>query len=192
MSKPPFVTPFDLLSKLAPKPTAEDVEEARRLGISIDEYKSLKLEAQFDMARAQHRDESTPPDIQAEQAKAARLRSQPGLFKPRNQTPGLLTQAARAPGEVARMILFVICYLVSMVLLILLGGETARRLPGIFQCVALAVLIIPTAWITNRIWAAIGENARDVLRALVRFWPLTLVGLIFALGLLKLLIAGSP
>jgi hypothetical protein len=192
MSKPPFASPFELLAKLAPKSTAEDDSEARRLGITIDEYRALKLEAQFKLARDQHRDSTTPADIKSEQAKAASLRSQPGVFKSRNQPPGLLTQAARTPGEVARMILFVICYLVSMILLIVLGGETAQRLPGIFQCVVLAVLIFPTAWLTNRIWEAVGENTRDVIRTLVRFWPLTLIGLIFALGLLRLLIAGSP
>lgn len=192
MSKPPFASPFDLLAKLSPKPTAEDEAEARRLGVGIDEYRALKLEAQFNLARNEHRDDRTPADIEAEQAKAAHLRAQPGFFKTRNQTPGLLTQAARAPGEVARMILFVICYLVGLILLVVLGGETAQRLPGIFQCFALAALTFPTAWISNRIWEMIGENARDALRTLVRFWPLTLLGLIFVLGMLRMLIAGAP
>ncbi len=45
-------------------------------------------------------------------------------------------------------------------------------------------------WISGRIWDAIGEGARDVLRALVRFWPLTLVALVFVLAVLKVLRQG--
>ena len=41
-------------------------------------------------------------------------------------------------------------------------------------------------------WRVIGEGARDVVRTLVRFWPLTLLGLVFILGLLKVLLHGLP
>ncbi|MDQ5980676.1 MAG: hypothetical protein QG602_3653 [Verrucomicrobiota bacterium] len=43
-------------------------------------------------------------------------------------------------------------------------------------------------WATGRAWEAMGEGARDVCRMPVRFWPLTLVALLFALGALKMLL----
>lgn len=41
------------------------------------------------------------------------------------------------------------------------------------------------------IWERIGENARDIVRVLVRFWPLTLIALLFALGLVRILLGKS-
>ncbi len=40
-------------------------------------------------------------------------------------------------------------------------------------------------------WERIGENARDVVRVLVRFWPLTLIVLLFVLGLVRMLLGKS-
>jgi len=68
-----------------------------------------------------------------------------------------------------------------------LGGERVTKMEGIFQCVLLGVLIIPAMGVSGRIWAAIGERARDVIRLLVRFWPLTLFAMFVGLVLLTAL-----
>lgn len=194
MANPPKKTVFDLLVRLAPKATPEDELEARRLGVTLDEYRAIKLEVQFGEARKQAEqsrlqagDTATPPDIAAEEAAAHRLRVDPGLIKPRNTAPNVLVQAAKTPGEVAKLILFVGCYFVGLVGIVVVGGERVQKMPGIFQCVILGLLVIPSLLITDRIWEAIGERARDVIRAMVRFWPLTLIALLFALGLLRML-----
>jgi len=48
------------------------------------------------------------------------------------------------------------------------------------------VLVIPAMLLTSFLWRIVGEGVRDVLRFLVRFWPLTLIALLFGLGLLKM------
>ncbi len=185
-------TPYELLAGLAPQPTAEDIAAAQRLGVPIAEYLAVKLEVLAEEARKQLPPDDRPADIVREERIAQRLRREPGIFKPRHQSPNLFVQAARAPGEVAKTVIFVLLYLVAMVTLIILGGEKVHRLPGVFQCIALGLLIIPVMWLTGRVWEAMGEGARDVCRALVRFWPLTVIALIFLLGLLKLLLDGPP
>ncbi len=184
-------SPYDLLARFAPKPGPEDHAAAQRLGVTIEEYQAVKLEVMLEEAKKQLPPDDRPADIVREERIAQRLRREPGLIKPRNETPNILVQAAKAPGEVAQMILFVLLYLAAMIALIVFGGEKVTKLPGIFQCIGLGVLIIPVMWLTSRVWEAIGETARDVCRALVRFWPLTLIGLLFALGLLKLLLGGA-
>jgi len=181
-------TPYDFLAKLMPKPTPEDEAEARRLGVTADEYRAMKLQAQYEQAKKQAGDSGPPADVAAEEAAAQQMRRQPGIIKRRNETPNLFVQAAKTPGEVAKMILFVLCYVIGLVALVVLGGERVQKMPGIFQCVVLVVLILPCMWVTDRIWEAIGERARDGIRLLVRFWPLTLIGFFFllvALGVLK-------
>ena len=179
-------TPFDALLSFAPEATAEDTAEAAMLGVDVATYRAVKLEVMAERAK-QATDGGPPSDIAAEQAIAMRLRSQPGLIKPRNTSPNILVQAWKTPGEVAQMILFVICYLVGLVALVVLGGERVTKMEGIFQCVLLGVLIIPAMWVSGRIWEAIGERARDGLRLMVRYWPLTLFAGFFVLVLLKLL-----
>ena len=179
---------YDLLARFSPKPTPEDEAEARRLGVTVEEYRSLKLQATFDQARREAAAQAEPPpaDIAREEADLARMRHESGLFKRRGESPGLLVQAAKTPGEVAKMILFVLLYLLGLMALIIFGREKFTQLPGIFQCLVLGVMVIPVMWLTGRVWEAIGEGARDALRLLVRFWPLTLVAALFALGLLRL------
>lgn len=185
-------SPFDLLAKLAPPPTAEDLAAAKQLGVSIQEYQSAKLEVLAEEARKQLPPDDRPEDIVREERIARRLRREPGLFKSRNEPPSLVVEAARAPGEVAQTILFVVLYLVALAALIILGGEKVHRTPGILQCFALGLLVLPVLWLTRRVWEAMGEGARDFCRLLVRLWPLTLVALLFALGLLRLLLGDSP
>jgi len=187
MAHQPIKTPFDLLARFAPKLTPEDEAEARRLGVTADEYKVMKLEAQAAQARREVGGVETPPDIAAEEAAARSMRARPGLIKPRYTAPNLLVQAAKTPGEVAQMILFVICYVFGLAGSMILWGERIQKIPGIFQCVLLGLLIIPSMWVTSRIWAAMGERARDAIRAMVRFWPLTLVALFFLFGALAVL-----
>lgn len=183
-------TPFDFLIRLAPPATPEDIAEAARLGVDINTYRSNKLAVMVEQAR-QAADSGLPPDIAEEQAVAQRLRRESGLFKRRNTAPNILVEAWKAPGEVAKGILFVACYLVSMFAFVILGGEKVHNMPGILKCLILGVMVLPVIWLTDRLWEAIGEGARAVCRALVRFWPVTLIALLMALGGLKLLFTGS-
>lgn len=194
MPDSPKKSPFDLLLPLAPRATPEDEAEARRLGVTVDDYRARKLEATWTVARREAiepRAGDTPPDIAAEAAEAHRRRLEPGLLKPRDAAPNLLVQAARTPGEVALMILFVLLYAGVMIGLVILGGENAQNLPGIFQVIVLGLLVFPVLWLTRRLWEAMGEKARDLCRALIRFWPLTLIALILMLGALKLMLGGG-
>jgi hypothetical protein len=188
MADTPPKTPYDVLARFLPL-TPEDEANAKRLGATPDEYRTIKLHGQVERAQQAAPADSTPPDIAAEAAEAQRLRREPGILKPSYTTPNVLVQAAKTPGEVAQMILFVFCYLAAMILIVALGGERVQKMPGIFQCIGLGVLVIPVMWLSSRIWAALGEGLRDVLRTLVRIWPLTLIALLFGLGLLKLLLA---
>ena len=184
-------TLFDLLSGLAPKGTPEEEAAARAQGMTVAAYRALKLLQQAEQARkAANRADGMPDDVAAEADKATRLRQDPSLFKLRGQSTNILVQAARTPGEVAKVILFVFLYLAGMIALVVLGGERVQKMPGIFQCGLLALLIIPVWWLMNRIWYGIGEGARDFIRLLVRFWPLTLVMLVFLLGLVRLALHG--
>jgi hypothetical protein len=195
MSKPPRKSIFDLLLPLAPKATPEDEAEARRLGVTVDEYRARKLETQFGVAwqeAGKNDEDDTPPDIREESDEARRLRMEPGVFKPRNKPPSLIVQAAKTPGEVAKVVIFVLIYLVAMIVPMMVAGKQLNRLPGIFQAIGLGLLIIPVMWATGRVWEAMGEGARDVCRVLVRFWPLTLIALLFALGVLKMILGGVP
>jgi hypothetical protein len=178
-------TPDGFTAKMMPQATPEDEAAARELGVTADEYRVMKPEIQAEEMRRAAGGSGTPPDIAAEENTAWRLRREPGLIKLRNETPNLLVQAAKTPGEVAQMILFVICYILELAGIVVMGGERLQKIPGLFQYVLLGILIFPTMWITSRIWAAIGERARDVFRIMVRFWPLTLIGLFFVLVLLK-------
>lgn len=132
--------------------------------------------------------EDRPEDIVAEEALARQMHRRSGVFKRQNSAPNIFSQAARTPGEVAKTILTIACYLGLMFLIVAFGGQRVRAVPGIFQVVGLGLLIIPAMSLSSLIWEAIGETARDGVRLLVRFWPLTLVLLVFALGGLRLLL----
>jgi hypothetical protein len=184
-------TVFDLLSGVAPLGTPEEQAAARAQGMTVAAYRAMQLLQQAEQARkAANRADGVPDDVAAEADKARQLQHDPGLFKPRGEAPNLLVQAARTPGEVAKVILFVLLYLAGMIALVVLGGERVQKLPGIFQCGLLALLIIPVWWLMNRIWYGIGEGARDFIRALVRFWPVTLVALVLILGVLRVAFQG--
>lgn len=180
-------SPYDVLARFAPKPTAEDAAAAQRLGVTVAEYQAAKLEVLAEEARRSLPADNRPADIVREERIAARLRREPGLVKRRDETPNVFVQAARTPGEVAQTLLFVLCYVVGLCALVIVGGESVTRLPGVFQCGLLGLLILPAMWVARRLWTAIGEGARDLLRGLVRSWPVTLLALIFFLGLLRML-----
>jgi hypothetical protein len=55
--------------------------------------------------------------------------------------------------------------------------------------VILGLLVIPAMMLSSFIWDRIGEGARDICRLLVRIWPVTLIGLVFLFGILKMLLA---
>ena len=171
-----------------PNPSPEDEAEERRLGVTAAEYRVMKPQLQAEQRRGATGGSGPPADITAEESEAWRLRREPGIIKRRNEAPNLLVQAAKTPGEVAQMILFVLCYFVELTGIAMVWGARLQKIPGLFQFVLLGVLVLPTMWITSQIWRALGERARDVFRALVRFWPLTIVALFFAFLLIKLLV----
>lgn len=168
-------------------PTQREIDAAQRLGISVELYRRFKRNAGPEADRFERGD--GPLDIVEEEHLAQKLRIEPGLFKRRHTAPNILVQAARTPGEVARSLLTIICYLMMMFLIIGLGGEAVQRVPGVFQVLALGVLLIPAMLLSSFIWRHLGEGGRDVARVLVKFWPLTLPALLFGIGALKLLLS---
>ncbi len=181
-------TVFDLLGGLGPKPTPEEEAAARAQGVEVPTYRAMKMAEQVAQARAAANEKAgIPADVAAETDKAMAMQHDAGLLKRRGVSPNILVQAAATPGEVARMVLFVFLYVAGLAVMLITAGERVQKLPGIFQCGLLALLLIPVWWLTNRIWNGVSEGVRDICRALVRFWPLTLVLLVFALGMLRLL-----
>lgn len=170
-------------------PTQAEIDAAQRLGVGVDFYRRFKANA--GEAGAKLEQGEGPADIVAEEQLYQKMRIEPGLFKRGHEAPNLLVTAVRAPGEVAQMLLTVGCYVVLMFgTLITLGAERVQKVPGIFQVIALGVLVIPAMMLSSLVWRSVGERARDVMRFLVRAWPLTLIALLFGLGLLKLFFAG--
>lgn len=167
-------------------PTQAELDAAQRLGVDVGLYRQFKRNAG---AAADALEVGTGPrDIVAEEQLYQKMRMEPGLFKGPDTAPHVVVAAARTPGEVAKSLLTIACYLVLMFMLIGFGGETVQDVPGVFQVVAALLLVVPAMMLSSFIWEGIGEGMRDVVRALVRFWPLTLPALIFALGALKLLL----
>ena len=173
-------TPYEVFGRFLPKPTPADEAAARGLGVDIDTYMSDKMSALFRKPAAPE------DDIAVEAAEAQRLRARPGIIKPRGTPPNLLVQAWRTPGDVAGTMLFVFCYIVGLAALVIVGGERAQALPGIFQVVLLGLLVIPARSMADRLWRALGERGRSLVRTLIRFWPLTLIALVYLLGMLGL------
>jgi hypothetical protein len=172
-------------------PTQDEIDTAQRLGVNLETYRRFKQNAGPEAAKLEQGE--GPADITAEQRQYEKMRSAPGLFKSRNESPSLLVAAARTPGEVAQTLLTILCYLVLMALsIVAVGSERLNRIPGVFEVIYLGVLLIPAMMLSSFFWRVIGEGARDVVRTLVRFWPLTLLGLVFILGLLKVLLHGLP
>lgn len=174
--RPPFPAP----------PTDAEIEAAKRFGVTVDLYRRFKRNAGPAADRLERGD--GPADIVAEEHLAEKMRREPGLFKHRDKAPGILVSAAETPGEVARTLLTISVYLALMFLTVGLGGDTVQRVPGVFQVVALGLLLIPAMMISSFVWRGVGEGVRDRVRLLVRFWPLTLVALVFLLGGISLLL----
>ncbi len=165
-------------------PTEAEIDAAERLGVGLDLYRQLKRNAGAAGDRLEQGD--GPADVVKEQHLADKLRREPGIFKARNTAPNVLVAAARTPGEVAQTLLTIFCYLALMFLVVGFGGERVQRIPGVFQVAALGLLLIPAMMLSSAIWRGLGEGVRDTIRALIRFWPLTFVALIFLLGLLRM------
>ena len=168
-------------------PTQRELDAAQRLGIDVALYRQFKQNAgtegdRFELGEG-------PPDIVEEEQLAQKLRIESGVFKRPHTAPNVLVKASRTPGEVARSLLTIVCYLLLMFLIIGLGGETVQRVPGVFQVAAAGALLIPAMMLSSFIWTHVGEGGRNVARLLVRFWPLTLPALLFALGAVKLLLS---
>lgn len=169
-------------------PTQAEIDAAQRLGVGVDFYRRFKANA--GEAGTKLEQGEGPADIVAEDHLYQKMRIEPGLFKRRHEAPNLLVTAARAPGEVAQMLLTIGCYLLLMFLIVGFGGEKVQKVPGIFQTIGLFVLVIPAMMLSSFLWRSVGERARDVMRFLVRIWPLTLIALLFGLGLLKMFLTG--
>ena len=167
-------------------PTQAEIEAAQRFGVSVDLYRRFKQNA-GPAAERLERGEG-PEDIAAETRLAERMRREGGVFKMRNTPPSVFASAAKTPGEAAQTILTIACYLALMFLIIGFGGERVQRVPGVFQVMAAGLLLIPAMMISSRVWRGIGEPMRDRVRLLVRFWPLTLLVLIFLLGGIRMLL----
>ena len=127
-------------------------------------------------------DDDLPEDIAEEQALARKLRAEPGLFKGRHRAPNIFITAWRTPGELATLFLLVQSYILYLfAFLFYLGPEQVRKIPGIIQCAILAALIIP-AWITAHfVWRKCGLPIRNIIRVLIRLWPVNIVVLLVAL-----------
>lgn len=180
--------PLHRLARFLPALTEAERAEARRLGVTDEEYQATKLEATVAQVRVEAAAGEEPPplDIVQEEAELARLRREPGFFKRRGEAPGLLTQAAHAPGTVAQGVLAIGLWLVQVAVLIIAKGEQVKAWPGILQVIVLGVFVGTAMWLAGRLWHWLGERGRDVLRTMVRFWPVTLAGLLLLLGLLRL------
>lgn len=170
-------------------PTQAEIDAAQRLGVGVDFYRRFKANA--GEAGAKLEQGEGPADIVAEDQLYQKMRIEPGLFKRRHEAPNLLVTAVRAPGEVAQMLLTIVCYAGLMALSLgVAGAERVRQIPGLFTTIYLFVLVIPAMMLSSFVWRSVGERARDVMRFLVRVWPLTLIALLFGLGLLKMFLAG--
>ncbi len=173
-------------SPFSEPPTQAEIDAAQRLGVDVNLYRRFKRNAGPAGERLEQGD--GPADIVKEEQLAQRLRIAPGRFKGRNQAPNILVSAARTPGEVAKTLLTIGCYLLLLFAIIGFGGEKVQRVPGIFQVIAMGVLLIPAMLLSSFIWERVGEGVRDGVRQLVRFWPLTVLVLIFVVGTIKLLL----
>lgn len=167
-------------------PTPEEIDAAQRLGMPLHLYRQFKQNAGPAAERLEKGD--GPADIVAEERLAEKMRREPGFLKGRNEAPNIFVEAAATPGEVAKTILTIFCYVVLMLLLVAFGGDKVHKAPGIFQVIGLFVLVIPAMMLSSFLWERIGEGARDVCRWLERLWPLTLIGVFLAFGLLKYLL----
>jgi hypothetical protein len=172
-------------------PTQDEIDTARRLGVSLETYRRFKQNAGPEVAKLEQGE--GPADVTAEERQYDRMRAEPGLFKSRDESPNIFVAAVRTPGEVAKTLLTILCYLVLMALsIVAVGSERLNRIPGVFEVIYLGVLLIPAMMLSSFLWRVIGEGARDVVRTLVRFWPLTFLGLVFIVGVLKVLLHGLP
>lgn len=172
-------TPFD------EPPTPAEIEAAKRFGVSVAMYRQFKRQA--GPAAEKLETGEGPTDIVQEAQQAERMRREPGLFKRRDTAPNIFVEAAQTPGEVAKTLLTIFCYLVLLCLIVGFGGDKVQKVPGIFQVIGGFLLVIPAMMLSSAIWERIGEGARDVVRLAIRFWPLTLIAAIFLLGGVRML-----
>ncbi len=70
---PPVKSPYNFLAKMMPPSTPEDEAEARKLGVSLEEYRALKLQVQVEQAKNQAGKSEEPPDDIVTEDELARL-----------------------------------------------------------------------------------------------------------------------
>ncbi len=185
----------DQATPIPPPSPDKDEAAARRLGITLEQYRSLQRSFQCDdvealVEEARRRgstsmtEEEGNGDVQNEEAAYQHLRRTGSFFRSRGQSPGLLETASKTPGQIATMILTCAYWLVLLVLTAPYyqswGFREALSLIPFFGS---AILAWSAAEAT---WRKIGPERRERVRIAIRFWPVTLVVLIFTLGLLRL------
>ena len=178
-----------------------DAAEAARLGLTLDVYLRLKRQSQTGSveadlramtAAATQRGEQAGDDIAQEESEYNAMWREGGVFKRRNSAPGFISTAMRTPGEVAKMVLFLLAFFVQLALLAIWQGNHRRVELGALWFFILGGLVISSMIITSVVWRALGERVREATRWVVRFWPITFPLLLLAgIGLVRYLF-GTP
>lgn len=179
-----------------PPPLPVEAAEASRLGLNLEVYRRLKQQSKtgdvaadlraMTQAAAERGEETGDDDIAHEEATYQAMRREKGIFKKRGEAPGFIRAASRTPGEVAKGILFCLAYLVQLCLIGVWLERGGRRDIGALWFPILGVLVISSFIISGAIWRLLGERAREVIRGVVRLWPVTFPLILFlGVGLVK-------
>lgn len=152
-------------------------------------FGSLKLE-EFVMAasEAAEKRRADMDDVEAEEDLAAGMQHKRRWWSSRRGA-SLFEVASKTPGQIVRTVIFLGVWLALLVVFVPRFDawgfrEVLSIIPFIGTAVAAYIL-------SGIIWRSMGESARDMGRAAVRYWPLTIVILLFVLGGLRLMLAGN-
>jgi hypothetical protein len=169
-------------------PPLTDAAEAARLGLTLEVYLRLKRQSntgnvEADLramtAAATQRGEQAGDDIAQEEAEYNAMWRRGGVFKRRNSAPGFISTAMRTPGEVAKMVLFLLAFFVQLAFLGIWLSNHRKVELGALWFFILGGLVISSMIITSLVWRALGERVREAIRWAVRFWPITFPLLLF-------------
>ncbi|MGV3757617.1 MAG: hypothetical protein ACO1QS_19735 [Verrucomicrobiota bacterium] len=185
-----------------PPPLPDEAAEASRLGLNLEVYRRLKQQSKTGDVAAELRamteeaaergEQTVDDDIAHEEATYRAMQREKGIFKKRGEAPGFIRAASRTPGEVAKGILFCLAYLVQLCLIGIWLERVGRQDIGALWFPILGVLVITSFIISGAIWRLLGERAREVIRGVVRFWPVTFPLILFVgIGLVKWLFGGA-
>jgi len=127
-------------------------------------------------------------DVEAEEDLAAGMQHKRRWWSSRRGA-SLFEVASKTPGQIVRTVIFLGVWLALLVVFVPRFDawgfrEVLSIIPFIGTAVAAYIL-------SGIIWRSMGESARDMGRAAVRYWPLTIVILLFVLGGLRLMLAGN-